>query len=190
MTSTETQKTFETNAYDGYVSAGIADTDGYYAPEGKQTFVRQMRRSVPLTPDYFRYNSFFRPSAEDVDAYNATFKVNQGWKPDHLDLAVRWDKGWKTYSVTGTRHAYYLLRKLARRDDFEHAMLNDFMVTPQGYRLDNIISLNINDITGRDQHGKYRALLNRNNSHYDLERDDRNLPTGARSGQRMAQYGG
>lgn len=94
-------------------------------------------------------------------------------EPDHLDLAVRWERGWKIYEVTGTRHAYYLLRKLAGRDGFEGARLNDILVAPNGERTDNVIALSVDDITGSDSSGTYRALLDRNNSHYDLERDDR-----------------
>jgi hypothetical protein len=94
-------------------------------------------------------------------------------RPDHLDLAVRWDRGWKTYEVTGTRHAYYLLRKLAGRDGFQGARLNDVLVAPNGTRTDNVIALDPDDITGSDRHGKYRALLDRNNSHYDLGKDER-----------------
>lgn len=93
-------------------------------------------------------------------------------KPDHLDLAVRWDRGWKTYEVTGTWHAYYLLRKLAGRDGFQGARLNDVLVLPDGTRKDNVIALGPDDITGPDRFGKYQALLDRNNSSYDLEKDE------------------
>lgn len=93
-------------------------------------------------------------------------------KPEQLDLAVRWSgRGWKLYIVTGTRHAYYLLRKLAQREGFEAARLNDVIVRSDGYVLDNVIHLSVDDVTGSDSAGKYRALLDRNNAHYDLARD-------------------
>lgn len=93
-------------------------------------------------------------------------------KPEHLDLAVRWNgRGWKLYEVTGTRHAYYLIRKLAQRDGFEAARLNDLLIRSDGYVEDNVIHLSVDDVTGSDSAGKYRALLDRNNAHYDLQRD-------------------
>lgn len=101
--------------------------------------------------------------------------VNQApvknWRPEELDLAVRWDRGWKVYTVTGTRHAYYLLRKLAVRQGFQGARLNDVIVREDGWVLDNVIHLDADDILGSDRHGKGRALLDRRNSHYDLARD-------------------
>jgi hypothetical protein len=94
-------------------------------------------------------------------------------EPTMLDLAVRWEQGWKTYEVTGTRHAYYLLRKLAQKDGFQGARLNDVLLDDEGWQMDNVIALDLDDITGSDRFGKYRALLDRTNAHYDLERDDR-----------------
>jgi hypothetical protein len=170
MTIHETRNAFEHKAYNGYVSYGTSMTDGYYAPESRDSFVSLLRRQVPLTPDYFRYETEFHPTQAEVDEYNATFEVGYGWKPECLDLAVRWDKGWKAYEVTGTRHAYYLLRKLATRRGFQGARLQDFLVH-DGYCTPNIISLSADDITGSDRFGKGRALLDRNNAHYDLQRD-------------------
>lgn len=97
------------------------------------------------------------------------------WRPDELDLAVRWDRGWKLYHVTGTRHAYYLLRKLAGREGFQGARLNDPLLRSDGVIVDNVIHLSVSDITGPDTAGKYRALLDRSNRHYDLARDDREV---------------
>lgn len=94
-------------------------------------------------------------------------------RPESLELAVSWDRGWKVYTVTGTRHAYYLLRKLADRRGFRGARLNDVLVNRDGSHTANVIHLSVDDITGSDSAGKYRALLDRNNAHYDLARDDR-----------------
>jgi len=103
------------------------------------------------------------------DLYVVEFKG----EPDHLDLAVQWERGWKVYEVTGTRHAYYLLRKLVEREGFQGARLNDVLLDDKGWQVDNVISLSVDDITGSDRFGKYRALLDRSNAHYDLERDDK-----------------
>jgi hypothetical protein len=103
------------------------------------------------------------------------YVVEYQGRPTSLDLAVRWERGWKTYEVTGTRHAYYLLRKLAQRDGFQGARLNDVLLDQDGWQIDNVISLSVDDVTGSDTHGKYRALLDRSNAHYDLERDEREV---------------
>ena len=92
----------------------------------------------------------------------------KGWKPERLELAVRWDRGWKTYEVGGTRHTYYLLRKLAQYEGFQSARLNTPLERDDRWMVPNIITLDTDDITGSDRHGKYRALLDRNNTHYDL----------------------
>lgn len=84
---------------------------------------------------------------------------------DHLDLAVRWERGWKTYEVTGTRHAYYMLRKIACQDGFNGARLD---VSTPG--TPNVTALSVDDITGDDTDGTYAALLDRSNPHYDLEK--------------------
>lgn len=96
-------------------------------------------------------------------------------RPTHLNLAVRWenapaDRRWRTYEVTGTRHAYYLLRKLAQKDGFGCARLQDWLIPQTGPWVENVMALYPDDILGSDRAGKYRALLDRNNSHYDLER--------------------
>lgn len=172
MTANEIRKAFEDKAYSGYVSHGVSMTDGHYAPESRTAFVRQMRNCVPLAASFFRYDTEFRPTDEELAAYNATFEVGASWRPTHLDLAVNWEgKGWKSYEVTGTRHAFYLLRKLATRRGFRSALLNDMVVDFNGYLRENVISLDADDITGSDRHGKGRALLNRTNSNYDLQRD-------------------
>lgn len=172
VTTNEIRDAFETAAHGGYVSYGCSMTDGYYAPEPKSSTVSALRRAVPVDAGYFRYNTDFQPTDEQIAAYNATFEVGASWKPESLALAVFWQgKGWSTYTVTGTRHAYYLLRKLTRRNGFRSARLQDFLVDGNGYAHDNVISLDADDITGSDRHGKYRALLDRNNSHFDLERD-------------------
>ena len=174
MTTNEIRDAFETAAHQGYVSYGCSMTDGYYAPEPKSSTVAELHRMVPVKPTDFRYNTEFRPTAEQCDEYNATFEVGASWKPDHLDLAVFWQgKGWQTLRVTGTRHAYFLLRKLAGRSGFRSARLLDLLVGTDGYVRDNVISFSRDEITGSDRHGKYAALLDRNNSHYDLERDDK-----------------
>lgn len=168
--STSIRDDFEAKAYSGYVGYGISMTDGYYAPEARSAFTAHLRRTVPVDPKHFRFNTEFQPTAEECDAYNATFRLGADWKPDHLEVAVRWNQGWKTYRVTGTRHAYYFIRKLAGREGFQAARVQDWLVDPQGYVKANVISLSLSDITGRDVHGKYRALLDRNNCHYDLAR--------------------
>lgn len=95
-----------------------------------------------------------------------------GWRPEMLDMAVYWEgKGWQLRQVTGTRHAYYLLRKLAGVKGFRAARLNDPLVRRDGWILDNVLHFSLDDITGSDTAGKYRALLDRRNSHYDLQRD-------------------
>lgn len=162
---------FETLAHSGYVSAGIADTDGYYAPVAKSATVAELHRSVPLSAADFHYGTFFRPTQEMLDAYNATFHVGADYRADHLDLAVRWSsKGWKTYRVTGTRHAGYLLRKLAQSDGFETARLNAPLLRDDGYLVPNVISFDRDDVLGSDRFGKTRNLFDRNNAQYDLTR--------------------
>lgn len=117
--------------------------------------------------------NLFAVPPETADKILAAVKLApvKGWKPDHLDLAVRWDRGWKVYEVTGTRHAYYLLLKLALRDGFQGARLNTPVARPDGWIVDQVMSLSDDDVTGSDTHGKFRSLLDRNNSHYDLTRD-------------------
>lgn len=171
QTPQEIRETFESRAHQGYVGYGLSMTDGHYAPEPRRVTVDGLHRSIPVTSDSFRYNTDFRPTPEECEAYNETFRVPEDWRPQYLELAVRWDRGWKTYEVTGTRHAYYLLRKLAPRDGFTGARLRSWLKRSDGYVIPNVISLNDSDILGSDPHGKYRALLDRNNSHYDLERD-------------------
>lgn len=162
---------FESAAYSGYVGYGQSMSDGIYRPISRSASTAQLRRSVPVKPEDFLYNTDFRPTQAECDAYNATFEVGASWKPDHLDLAVEWEgKGWKTYTVTGTRHAYYFIRKLAGRQGFRQARLNDLLVD-DGYARDNVLTITYADATGHDRFGTYRSLLDRNNAHYDLERD-------------------
>jgi hypothetical protein len=176
MTVQDIRNTFETAAHSGYVGYGLSMTDGYYAPEPVSVTRSQLRRAVPLTADYFRYQTDFHPTDEQIAEYNATFEVGASWKPDHLDLAVAWQTTnglkWRTYEVTGTRHAYYLIRKLAGRKGFRRARLQEWLVGANGYATENIIGIAPDDVTS-DRHGVYRALLNKSNSHYDLQRDDR-----------------
>lgn len=187
MTTNEIRNAFETAAHTGYVSYGCSMTDGYYAPNPISVTRRELRRAVPLTQENFVYNTDFRPTDAEIAEYNATFEVGASWKPDHLDLAVCFEgRGWQTFEVTGTRHAYYLLRKLARRSTFQSARLQDWMVGRNGYAIENVITLGTDDVTGSDRHGKYRALLNRSNSHYDLERDLREATTRSRAQQAEA----
>jgi hypothetical protein len=175
MTVQDIRNAFETAAHSGYVGYGLSMTDGYYAPEPLSSTRSQLHRAVPLTADYFRYQTDFHPTDEQIAEYNATFEVGASWKPDHLDLAVAWQTKdglkWRTYEVTGTRHAYYLLRKLVQRRGFRSGRLQEWLVDGNGYAHENVISLDADDITGSDRHGKGRSLLDRNNSHYDLERD-------------------
>jgi hypothetical protein len=159
---------FESAAHSGYVSAGIADTDGYYAPEPKSSTVTDLRRSVPITPAYFRYGNDFTPTQEQLTEYNETFYVGPDYKPDHLDLAVQWKNGWKTYRVTGTRHAAAMLRKFAGYNGFQGARLNAPLHREDGYLIQNVIRFDRDDITGSDRFGKYRGLTDRNNAQYDL----------------------
>lgn len=106
-------------------------------------------------------------------ANTAARRAARNNRPEHLELAVSWERGWKVYTVSGTRHAYYLLRKLADRRGFQGARLNDVLVHRDGSHSPNVIHLSVDDITGSDSAGKYRALLDRSNAHYDLARDDR-----------------
>lgn len=134
-----------------------------YQPHTASLTRQGLRKSVM---EEFEVN---RDTAELILA--AVRRVRTDWKPEQLDLAVRWNgRGWKLYEVTGTRHAYYLIRKLAQREGFEGARLNDPLVRSDGYVIDNVIHLSTDDVLGSDSAGKYRALLDRNNSHYDLQR--------------------
>lgn len=108
-------------------------------------------------------------------ANTAARRAARSNRPEHLELAVSWERGWKVYTVSGTRHAYYLLRKLAGRNGFRGARLNDVLVNRDGSHSPNVIHLSVDDITGSDSAGKYRALLDRSNAHYDLARDDREV---------------
>lgn len=94
--------------------------------------------------------------------------VGTDYRPGTLELAVRWTQGWKTYDVTGTRHAYYLLRKLVQYRGFERARLNAPLVTSDGYLRPNVISFDEDDIIGSDRFGKFHALMDRNNAYFDL----------------------
>lgn len=174
---------FERQAHGGYVSNGLGATDGYYAPEPLSVTRRQLRQAVPVTAAFFRYGNDWQPSQTELDRYNATFEVGASWRPDHLDVAVGWQTKdglkWRTYVVTGTRHAYYLIRKLAGRTGFVQARLQDWLVGTDGYLRENVISIRRDDVTN-DRAGKFGALLDRNNSHYDLERDDRERAASAR----------
>ena len=157
-----TREEFENAAYGGFVDHMRGD------PVGRSEFLRTLRRSVPVMPDSLRqHNSDFRPTARECGVYNATFYATEPL--EFLELAVKWERGWKTYEVTGTRHAYYLLLKLADRDGFQGARLNTPVTTDAGYRLDDVMSLSEDDILGSDRHGKFACLLDRNNTHYDLE---------------------
>lgn len=83
-----------------------------------------------------------------------------------LQLTVRWvHKDEQVLEVTGTRHAYYLLRKLAARWGFHSASLDVSVPLMR-----NVIRLDQDDITGSDRLGKFRHLLDRDNLHYDLAR--------------------
>jgi hypothetical protein len=87
-------------------------------------------------------------------------------RPKFLPLAVKFEgRGWKSFQPTGTRHAYYLLRKLAADPRFAGARLD---LSVPG--MTNIITLTPDDVTGSDSHGKYRMLLDRSNTHYDLNK--------------------
>lgn len=166
MTNTDAVRdAFETNAHTGYIGYGLSMTDGYYAPEPKSATVRTLRQNVPITPEFFRYNTDFRPDAARCDEYNATFYVGTDYRPDHLDVAVQWEAGWKTYEVTGTRHAYYMIRKMAQKDGFHSARVNVPMITDTGYLRPNVIDLDSDDIDENDHHG----LLDRGNAYYDLD---------------------
>ena len=86
-------------------------------------------------------------------------------RPKSLPLAVHFDgRGWKTYNVTGTRHAYYTLRKIARSESFTGARLQE----PMGEGKFNVLALTPQDILTNS--AKYACLLDRSNTHYDLER--------------------
>lgn len=86
-------------------------------------------------------------------------------------VAVRWagTRPPKTYKVTGTRHAYYLIRKLAVDERFRGAIVHDWLTTQDGKRIPNEIQLFEQDVY-EDAYGKFRSLLNRNNTNYDLSR--------------------
>lgn len=85
----------------------------------------------------------------------------------NLTVAVHWNKGWKTYTVTGTRHAGNLIRKFAGYRGFLSARLNDPLERPDGSTVDNVIHIFPDDVT-HDPAGKFGALFDRNNAHYDL----------------------
>lgn len=159
---------FEQAAHDGYVNYGLSMTDGYYAPEPKSATVASLRRGVPIDASWFRYGTDFKPTDEEITRYNETFYVGPDYRPDHLDLAVQWRKGWKTYRVTGTRHAANLLRKLAGYHGFQGARLNDVIVDVLGYARDNVLFFDRDEITGSDRFGKFASLFDRDNSNYDL----------------------
>lgn len=178
------QEDFEQRAHRGYISYGQSMTDGFYAPEPLSATRRGMRKSVPLTPEYFRWNTDFRPSQDETDRYNACFHVGQFWRPEELEVAVAWQlRGedglrWKTYAVTGTRHAHFLIRKLAARNGFVSARLCDWLLTPEGYRIENVLSFTETDVARMSD--RFRALLDRANTNYDLERDNRERQEAAR----------
>jgi hypothetical protein len=168
QTVEQIREAFEQAAHDGYVNYGISMTDGYYAPEPKSATVASLRRGVPLDASWFRYNTDFKPTDEEITRYNETFYVGADWKPETLTMAVQWARGWKTYQVTGTRHAYYLLRKLAGYEGFRQARLNSPVVGRDGYVHDNVLTIWADDVDRNDRAGIYSSLMDRSNSHYDL----------------------
>jgi hypothetical protein len=72
----------------------------------------------------------------------------------------------KIYEVTGTKHAYYLLRKMSNYDRFVSA----YVTEPMSDGGTNTITYwSVSDIRN-DLHGKFSCLLDRNNSNYDNSR--------------------
>jgi len=88
-------------------------------------------------------------------------------RPTCLELAVNWERGWKVYEVTGTRHAHFLLKKLAARDGFLGARLRDLLYESDGTVTNNVLMFSSQDILYGSE--KFGALLDRGNSNYDLE---------------------
>lgn len=115
---------FELAAYSGYVSRGIGDTDGWFHPISRDSFVDAMRLRVPVAPeDFTRYNDTeFRPTQQECDEYNASF----GGKPKVLRLAVKTSRGWRSVEVSGTKAAHEFLSVLAEKVGFLEARLEDY----------------------------------------------------------------
>lgn len=70
-----------------------------------------------------------------------------------------------SYDVTGTRHAYYLLRKLAQNDWFDLATLITFVSDGEGDSV-NKMQFTQNDII--TESAKFASLLDRKNIAYEV----------------------
>lgn len=69
----------------------------------------------------------------------------------------------QNFPVNGTKHAYYLLRKIysnGRNGLYTRAVLS-FSDTPE-----NRIRYSYEDVCGSDRMGKYNMLMDRNNKHF------------------------
>jgi hypothetical protein len=157
---------FETAAHKGYVSYGSSMTDGYYTPEPMSATVASLHRSVPVDARYFRADTEFRPTKEMIDAYNATFYVGADYVPETLDVAVHWASGWRTYTVTGRRHAFFLIRKFARRTGFQGARLRDIEVDVMGYEHDTVTAFHPDEINNNGP--RFAGLTDQDHPHYSL----------------------
>lgn len=129
---------FEQQAYSGYISRGIGDTDGWYHPIDKTAFTCNLRLQVPVNPGYFKMmnNTEFRPTEEMCARYNATFIG----KPSALRLAIRMEKGWKTTEVSGTENAHEFLCFVAEEWGFHEARLEDYAML-DGYWVPQIVEI-------------------------------------------------
>ena len=131
---------FEAQAYQGYVSRGIGDTDGWYHPESKESFVDSLRLQVPVSPESFaRHNDTeFRPTQQQCDEYNASFLA----RPTALRIAIRTDKGWKTIEgIKGTKDAHGLLAWVATEFGFEEARLENYRQLESGHWVPQIVKI-------------------------------------------------
>lgn len=156
MDANEIRKNFEDRAYRGYVSQGIVSSDGYYAPIDRDAFVRSLRMSLPLSPDSFVYDTDFRPTEDECNEYNETFRT----RPEELRLAIKFTCGWRSVAVTGTRHAHQIIGEIAEtRKDFEQARLEDVKFLDDGYYAPVITTIPARFVTDADVTGSYARLL-------------------------------
>lgn len=71
-----------------------------------------------------------------------------------------------SYDINGTRHAYYLLRKLAQKDWYELATIITFISDADGDRVEKMCITREDVASDSD---KFRSLLDRNNIAYEIQ---------------------